>query len=689
MKCLASVLTLATLATGVFTACGPSAEPLWVHLASSGDPGDALRRPLTQPIAAAAWRPVAGSPGCFEARQPVLFIGLPPEAEPPYDLQAGERSFVFAADQDEVEGTFSVAGGIVRLVLGEDEAPPAASLTVQVAHDSRSGGRRAISGRRFVGEGLVVWPGERLEVEADVAAASTLRFATTVEAALTSKEARRSAQTFRVLLDDSPIFVHEQSAEIDSVEWHAVELPRGGGRGLAFTFEVEGPFAYTAFQAPIVGPADIGVPGDRPRDVRPDVVVFLADTFRADNLTVYGGDHGLTPVIDAFCEDALVARQAYSVSTHTLPAHSSMFSGVFPRQNGLVDYWNPLPDSIDTLAEVLARNGYRTAAVTDGIMVTQSHGMAQGFEWFDERGNDLDLTLERARGVLSADDGRPLFLFVQTYATHAPYRIRARTRARLQDRLDLSGDFNQLLYSLERATPDSAIVDLDQPGARATVAGLRQLYLGSVGDLDDAFGAFLDQLEQSGRADDGFVILTSDHGEAFCEHAELFHAGRTYQEQIRVPFIIRGPGLEPGTLEHPVSLIDLGPTVLDLARVPAPAGWLGSSVLTLDEARPLFAFQCRDTLGSSTLAVIDGPRKLIGYEDLEKLRAGSWIGAFDLGADGGENRNVFEVAPWAAPAAERFAPVLERLMVPLVESEELRLTAEEQERLRAMGYGGE
>ena len=88
-----------------------------------------------------------------------------------------------------------------------------------------------------------------------------------------------------------------------------------------------------------------------------------------------------------------------------------------------------MPSSVETIAESLGRAGYRTGAITDGGLVSQVHGFGEGFQWFDEEHTTLEATLSRARSFLDAADGRPTFLFVQTYYTHAPYEVSEETRA--------------------------------------------------------------------------------------------------------------------------------------------------------------------------------------------------------------------------------------------------------------------
>jgi arylsulfatase A-like enzyme len=143
-------------------------------------------------------------------------------------------------------------------------------------------------------------------------------------------------------------------------------------------------------------------------------VLFVADTFRADNLACYGGLEGLTPELDRLASESLTFLQARSTSTYTLPAHAALFSSLYPHQTSADGLAHALPDAIDTIAERLRRSGYRTGAVTDAAVVSRAFGMQQGFESWDERRSDLDSTLERVRAFLGSADGRPTFLFVHT-----------------------------------------------------------------------------------------------------------------------------------------------------------------------------------------------------------------------------------------------------------------------------------
>jgi len=602
---------------------------------------------------------------------PVRGIGDPGSTEPASRL---------LVDGEEL-GEVHFAPTSVGLRLGEGEEPPEEASVICSANPWRETGEGSfrIVGHRFSGEGFVVWPGQSVELEVDLDSESVLRFATAAEQAFPLAESGRPV-TFRVLLDGAPILEEEQAVpKAGSYAWHEVRLAPARGATGRITFEVTGPFAYTSILVPTLQPAEVEA------DPRPDIVVFLADTFRADNIAAYGSTRGLTPNIDRFAEEGFVFRRAWSTATSTLPAHVSLFTGFFPRQCGIRALNRKLPDSVETIAEVLTRHGYRTGAITDSVVVSQAFGLDRGFEWFDEDRGSLDSTLQRAADFLDADDDRPTFLFVQTYRVHSPYELSA---AVLEDHGQELGirdtSYAQALEALQSLVDQTKNFDETASGVPAALEKMRGLYLAGTADLDRGFGEFLDDLEQRGGKDNTVVIFASDHGEGLGEHGQLFHTGKVFEEQIRIPLILSGKGIETGSTDHAASLVDLAPTIARLAGVPVDRRLPGSSLLTLNEDRPMFAFQCRWKTELSSVCVVDGPRKLISLETLS-----SWT-AFDLIRDPDENADLAgSEAGWPGEMAGRYGPLMETFLVPLFGAEAATLDLEQLEVLDEMGYGGE
>ena len=418
------------------------------------------------------------------------------------------------------------------------------------------------------------------------------------------------------------------------------------------------------------------------------MVLFLADTFRADNLAAYGSELGLTPALDRFAEESLCFTRAWAPSSWTLPSHASLFTGLYPHQHGAAGPRTALAPGAVTLAEHLAAAGYRTGAITDGAFVSAAFGLDQGFAWFDEGERELDETLDEVDAFLAAGDGRPTFLFVQTYRVHEPYRASPRTRGELAGRLPIAGDWPSLSAELYRNPWQWEQGEPIPPGMRPLVADLERLYRGGVADLDRGFGRFLGILERHGVDARGYTIFTSDHGEAFGEHDVLFHRTGVWEEHVRIPLLIRGPDLEPGRVEHAASLVDLPQTVAELVDLaPAPA-WGGRSLVSAREDGAVFSFQC-DGGEDSSMALIEGTRKLIVPEALGGLAEGvSPQRAYDLQRDPGETVNR-SAESWSADLHARLASRVREISEPHVAPDEARLGADEEARLEDLGYTGD
>jgi len=508
---LVSALALGGGGCAPADATAEDSGPRWTQLARDFVPPPALARPVegiaadlrVVPEGSDAWlegelRPedwVGGELGLWVAPVPWRGIGRRrPEGSLSARCRMGSRELVGIPGrkprltEETVPGSFHYDGRLLRLWLAPSEGPPGPVTFGVFAGKGRkaSDGTWRLAGlRRAVG--IPVWPGERVERRVVLGGSDALSFTVYARSARTDPAGSAGEPlVFRVLCDGEPIA--EVRAPEGGMKSQRVALPsRHGAATLSFT--VEGPFAYTAFLEAQVTPLEIGTFGDRPwGETRPDVVVFQADTLRADALGAYGSTLGLTPEIDAFAGECVVYSEARSNASYTLPAHASLFTGLHPRRAGIVGR-TMLASGLVTLAQHFRAHGYRTVAITDGGLVSATYGFDRGFEWFDEQWglahapDAFEATRRRCELVFESDDGRPLFLFVQTYRAHSPYRVTEDTRRRLADRLDLSADFDELSELLDREGRTPELLER-----------LRSLYLGGVADLDVEFGGFLDLL---------------------------------------------------------------------------------------------------------------------------------------------------------------------------------------------------
>lgn len=298
---------------------------------------------------------------------------------------------------------------------------------------------------------------------------------------------------------------------------------------------------------------------------RPNVLLIVLDTTRADFFSSYGYDRPTTPKIDALTADAVLFTRAFATSFWTLPSHASLFTGLYPTEAGATSETNFLPAEASTIAERLRDGGYRTYAAVANPWVTAERGLAQGFEEFVETWREKRPPVQRAVRWIDghAESGAPFFIFLNFNLPHLPYVPPPAVRATFssepwpEERVDRVTHIHGLWGYLAGA------VRLDETDFRI----MRDLYAAEVHLTDRLVGRVLSALEASGALDETLVIVTSDHGENIGDHGLIDHALSMYDSTIRVPLLVRFPErFRPGSVdERLVSLIDLFPTILDIA----------------------------------------------------------------------------------------------------------------------------
>jgi arylsulfatase A-like enzyme len=359
---------------------------------------------------------------------------------------------------------------------------------------------------------------------------------------------------------------------------------------------------------------------------RPSIVLVSFDTLRADHLGAYGDARGLTPNLDAFARDAVLFERAYSQANATTASHTSLFTSRYPSELGVTTVDRMAGEGAPFLAEILRLYDYHTGSSVAGMQLSDEFGLARGFDWHEETGpmGSLQYTAPPALSWLdSLEEEEPFLLFLHGYDAHDRYlkpnpwggawtdpgyrgpaqAIVQRTRRIHNVALDWAFlDGHEPLWSLHHRIRiwDEAFRGEVRAWARANpgfvepfgprdTAYVQAIYAGAVAWSDAWFGWFMAGLEQRGLLDDCVVVVLSDHGEALGEHGYISHSMSTHDEELHVPLMIRHPdGRGAGTrVDSPVALLDLLPTLLALADVPAPAGIHGRSLQPAFEGRPL------------------------------------------------------------------------------------------------------
>ncbi len=429
-----------------------------------------------------------------------------------------------------------------------------------------------------------------------------------------------------------------------------------------------------------------------PPPLATNVVVLLADTLRADHLSLYGYPRATSPLLDARAGRAgVVFDSARAQAPCTFPSVNSILTSVSPglffaemrRFDSMA-----IPARVPTLAQVLADAGFDTAAVSASPIVraTPSRenpgaGFDAGFHRFDESclWKDGFALSSRAAEILPQLH-EPFFLYVHYMDPHDPYASRPRADGRprfaeppppgpVPDFL-LAGDPDPIARRIYREHRDPGITpeQLDYLIAR---------YDDDVYFWDWSVAQLLHVLEQSGRASRTVVAVVADHGEEFLEHGDIKHCRSLYEAEVHVPLVFFVPGLAPRRVVRPVSNLDVMPTLLDLVGV-APRGLHleGRSLRPLLTGRGDLPPALQFAAWGAEQSASDGRYKLIRDAKSRSLRL------FDLLRDPGERTDLADARP----------EVVDRLRRALFEWYRLHHAGaregadETARRLRALGY---
>ncbi|MEW6268178.1 MAG: sulfatase-like hydrolase/transferase [Thermodesulfobacteriota bacterium] len=296
---------------------------------------------------------------------------------------------------------------------------------------------------------------------------------------------------------------------------------------------------------------------------RPSIVLVSLDTLRAKSMSAYGHALETTPAIAAFARRGALFENAFTTYSNTLPSHMSMLTGLLPVEHGVLMPNDVLGERHATLAETLRRAGWATAAFTEDALLDSRRGFYRGFSTYYENtrvavgAGDADGTFGRALEWAGRHADEPFFLFVHTYEVHQPYH------------------------------PHRAYRGLFHDGAGAGMDDRQRAYEQEIRYLDDQLRRLLDGLYGIVPERDLLVVVTADHGEEFGEHGALAHV-QLFDEVMRVPLVMVWAGVIPPGLRiaAPVSLVDLPPTVLDLADVPLDNDVDGTSLVPLLSEQP-------------------------------------------------------------------------------------------------------
>lgn len=435
-------------------------------------------------------------------------------------------------------------------------------------------------------------------------------------------------------------------------------------------------------------------------EARASVVVLVTiDTLRADAVSFMGNPLKTTPFLDSFAKAGVVFDHAYS-NSWTVPSMASMFTSLHPTSHGVVSgnvdkkrgnrLLQPiLPGSIPTLAEVFRRAGYKTIGVAANRHLRAGTGFERGFEEYTESARYLtaDQLNDEVRSLLQEAFGpewrtswqkSKTFLWIHYFDPHLPYYSREPWISRYApDYKENSDNFPPPMTKPELLSAYESFTEV--------APKLRAQYLSEVSYLDQYLQQIFDDL---GIRDSTLVMLTADHGEEIDDHGGIAHGRTLFDETIHVPMLIRWPkGISRQEVVHDtVTVLDVAPTLLELAGLEVPQGAQGRSLAPLVRgedgliASPSFVEQLPPR--ESLEAVVDGNWKLISPRSEETPAM-----LFDLQADPHERHDLRTSQP---QQVMRLEALLRRWKSDLPAAPEaVYFNSDDQElvdQLRALGY---
>ncbi len=457
--------------------------------------------------------------------------------------------------------------------------------------------------------------------------------------------------------------------------------------------------ASALWVAALASGAALGCAAEAPRDRRagkPHLVLVVVDTLRADHLEIHGYRRPTSPRLTARASNWFVFENAQSAAPWTAPALISLMTSLYPAAHGVLGFPNPgrLSEDATTLAEVLKRHGYATAAFTEGGYAKGDFGLDQGFDVYPANLGDseshwsnvlhpsrLESNLDRAIDWIRLDRDEPFFVFFHTYEPHIPYRAPELFLRRFRPQHNEEQEHQRLREVIEgwnqtRRLSEADLLLVSVHGYHCRLEAMPELKhlpafrqalrsagldrtglarsaaaLGWITDLYDAEIAYTDaglerlwrELDDEELRDRTLVVLTSDHGEGLGAHGRLEHGGLLFEELLRIPLLMRIPGdaWQPRRIPELVRSVDVVPTVLELLGISeAIDTFQGRSLVPLlsgaAPAAPTFSHGRNDLDGEADplFSVRDGRWRLLADLDAESSRL------FDLDADPGETRDV-------------------------------------------------
>ena len=425
------------------------------------------------------------------------------------------------------------------------------------------------------------------------------------------------------------------------------------------------------------------IPVDAPSERPPNLVVILVDTLRADRLSCYGYDRPTSPVLDTLAAKGTRFERAWAQSPWTRPSVATLFTSLYPSTHGTWEQADQLAPSAPLLSEAFREAGYHTAGFSANVQISPTFGFSRGFDWFWNEKTPALLQSSRIgrlwkktkqllvatflprlmesmgdHGILRGTDaltvnaavldwvekvpeGAPVFLYVHYLDPHQPYNPpEDLLNERDLDPLAINARL-QIPWNFPPFHPDLPESRYPEP-EKSLLRDLGDLYDAEIRFVDREIGILLANLRAKGvLTDQDYLLFLSDHGEEFYDHYQWRHGNSLFEEMIRVPLILVGPGVPAQVFPDPVQLADIFPTLGSLMGIRIPETTHGLDLAPMLEAgrgpSGRIIYSERPKPGAFLRAVVQGASKLVSLGELGTEM--KWM-AFDLENGPGESEPV-------------------------------------------------
>lgn len=384
-----------------------------------------------------------------------------------------------------------------------------------------------------------------------------------------------------------------------------------------------------------------------------NIILITIDTLRSDALSVYGSKTP-TPFMQQFSENAAVFDLAFTSAPITLPAHTSLFTGLYPPSHGVRHNGVYKAQSSLTLISELAHNaGFATAAFVGATPLARNYGLNQGFDVYD----DSFPPVPNQKGMFA-------------YAERNAEQVRLVAQNWLS-KLPKSKSFFLWMH----------FFDPHHPYLNHGYAGLTP-YQQEVAYTDHQLAEFFVYLKQNHLDSNNLIVITADHGEAFGEHGEISHSLFVYNTTLRIPLMISVPGIQSHRIPDLVRIIDISPTIAEIMSWKFPESTDGISLMPLLGGEKLKLLKSYSESFASAIDFGWSPIACIQDQQFKYIQAPK-PEFYDLKADAGENHNLA-----ASQQAVKYKLEVQALLNRTPLSAEYKPSPEESERLRSLGYVG-